>query len=177
VDRGTRLTAAPPNQHDSILGRRKITTNPINPIPTAPEKVGNVQLIMCPPLSRTRPDRFSLSNVLYHTWVSSARCVSSLFLENDDDKSIKCPECYSARPITDQASYTAVLRHYIHLGNPPRYERCSACNVVIACPGDILDCNICLSHRTEFLEYILAERLTPWTAPEATIVGISTTRL
>jgi len=132
---------------------------------------------MCPPLSRSRPNFFSLSNLVYHAWVNSARCVSALFFEREDDKSIKCPECYSARPRTDHANYTGILRHYIHFGNIPRYEKCSACNVVIAAPGDILDCDICLNHRVEFLEYLATEGLAPWTTAEATIVGISTTRL
>jgi len=132
---------------------------------------------MCPPLSRPRPNFFSLSNIAYHAWVNSAQCVSALFFEREDDKSIRCAECYSARPTTDHANYTAILRHYIHFGNTPRFEECSVCNVVIAARGDILDCDICLNHRAEFLDYLSAEGLTPWTTAEATIVGISTTRL
>jgi len=132
---------------------------------------------MCPPLLRPRPNFFSLSNVLHHAWVNSARCVSALCFKREGDKLIKCPECYSARPSTDQVSYTGILRHYIHFGNTPRFEKCSTCNAVVAAPGDILDCDICLNHRADFLEYLSEQGLTPWTGLEATIVGISTTRL
>jgi len=132
---------------------------------------------MCPPHSRPRSNFFSLSNILYYTWVGSARCVSSLFFEHKVDKSIKCPECYSGRPVTDKADYTGVLRHYIHFGNIPRYEKCDVCNVTVASPRDLSDCDTCPDHCADFLRYLSANRLSPWTEPEATIVGISTTRL
>jgi len=132
---------------------------------------------MCPPLTRPRPNFFSLSNILYLTWVDSARCVLALFFEHKDNKSIECPECYSAKLGTDKVNYSGVLRHYIHFGNIPRYERCVSCNVIVAASHDILDCDTCSDHRADFLRYLSAHGLSPWTEPEATIVGISTTHL
>jgi len=132
---------------------------------------------MCPSLSRPRPNFFSLSNILYHTWVDSARCVSALFFEHKTDRSIACPECYSAKSRTDKIIYAGVLRHYIHFGNIPRYEKCTVCNVILASTRDILDCDTCPNHRADFLRYLSANGLNPWTESEATILGITSTRL
>ncbi|EGI67254.1 hypothetical protein G5I_04187 [Acromyrmex echinatior] len=43
---------------------------------------------------------------------------------------IKCPECYTSASEDEKSHYQEVLRHYIHLGFPDRFEFCSACSVL-----------------------------------------------
>jgi len=69
---------------------------------------------MCLPLSGPRSNFFKLSNIVYH--IDSTHCVLSLFFQHKDDKTIVCPECYSAKTGTDKTSL-GIFRHYIHFGN------------------------------------------------------------
>jgi len=136
---------------------------------------GNVHFIMCPPLSRPRPNFFSLSNILYHTWIDSTRCVSALFFEHKNDRSITCPKSYSAKPRPDKTYYSGVLRHYIHFGNIPRYEKCAVCNVILASSRD-LGLRYLSKLSSRFSTILVHARIKPVDG-EATIVGITFTRL
>jgi len=113
----------------------------------------------------------------YEAWVRSSCCVSSIFFEHREDKSIECRACYLNLPRSNQELYRAVSRHYINFGTLDRVEECSTCNSRIGVTRPINSCGICPVIRARFLTYLHEEEERPWEDPESTIVGINTIRL
>ena len=70
-----------------------------------------------------------------------------------------------------------ILRHYIHLGLPERFESCSACSVLTVILHAVASCPDCLEVLERFVAYLRRAGEQPWNDSESTIIGISSARL
>ncbi|KYQ58118.1 hypothetical protein ALC60_02850 [Trachymyrmex zeteki] len=113
----------------------------------------------------------------YVTWVRSVCCASSLFHRDNESSGIKCPESYTLLSASEKSKYLEVLRHYIHLGFPERFENCDACSVSLATVHHVSNCRNCPEILERFLSYLGRTDDTPWTSPESTIITVSSAQL
>jgi len=79
--------------------------------------------------------------------------LSSLFFQIENGET-KCPECYTSLPVDEKENYLGVLRHYIHLGFPERFEICNECSVSLAIVCNFTGCRDCPEILEEFLNYL-----------------------
>lgn len=134
---------------------------------------------MCPVHPRSRPsvDARILAVSPRNLWLQSACCVSSLFFQHRESRAVKCPECYASTPAENKEQYLGVLRHYIHLGFPERFETCSVCSVQTTTLRGLATCPECLAVLEKFIVYLDTTGEQPWSESESTIIGISSARL
>ncbi|KYQ47384.1 hypothetical protein ALC60_13595, partial [Trachymyrmex zeteki] len=80
-----------------------------------------------------------------------------------ENSETKCPKCYSSLPADEKQNYLRVLRHYIHLGFPERFETCNECSVSLASVRNFASCRDCPEILEKFLNYLGRTGDTSWT--------------
>lgn len=131
---------------------------------------------MCPGLPPNIP-RASLDaspHVPPAGWISSARCTTATFRQHLTTHSTLCNNCYSALTLRRRNLYEHVIRHYIVLGNNPRYEQCTSCSHILVATTPVREatCGECPRILIGFLTYVTRHGLTPFNDPEPTVVVI-----
>ncbi|KYQ51813.1 hypothetical protein ALC60_09079, partial [Trachymyrmex zeteki] len=89
----------------------------------------------------------------------------------------KCTECYTSLPIHEKENYFGVLRHYVHLGLPERFETCHACSLILVTLRALVVCPECPGVLERFLIYLRGTGEQPWTDSESIIITISSARI